>query len=76
MGLLPCATGSRASANLINQISVMLAVQSRLKKYSATRLKQISNTSAPSCPARGALAIVTDVGTGCDGRGRAADERH
>ena len=56
------AAGSRASAKMSNQISLMLPVQSRQKKYSASKSKQINNTCAPSCPARGALAIVTDVG--------------
>jgi hypothetical protein len=31
--------------------------------------------SPPSCPARGALAIVTNVGAGCGGRGSVGRER-
>jgi hypothetical protein len=44
-------------------------VQSHFKKYSASPLTQISSGDSPSRPERGALAIVTDVGAGCGGRG-------
>jgi hypothetical protein len=39
------------------------------RKYSCSHLTQISGRSLPSRPERGALAIVTNVGTGCGGRG-------
>ena len=39
------------------------------KKYSAFPKSQITLYPTPSCSGRGALAIVTNVGTGCGGRG-------
>jgi hypothetical protein len=52
-----------------NQINVMLPVQTCIRKYSPSRLPQITPTTPPSRPGRGALAIVTNVGAGCGGRG-------
>jgi hypothetical protein len=50
----------------------MLAVQSCLKKYFASRFPQIKSISTVSRPNQGRFAIVTDVGAGCDGRGGGA----
>jgi hypothetical protein len=50
-------------------------VQPLLQKYSCSRFDQITFISTLSCPGRGALAIVTNVGAGCDGRGGAFDEQ-
>jgi len=46
------------------------SVQPFLEKYSAFPVGQIISTSSPHpVPKRGALAIVTNVGMGCGGRG-------
>ena len=50
-------------------------VQPPLQKYFRSHPAQITFMSAPSGPERGALAIVTNVGTGCGGRGGAFDEQ-
>jgi len=52
-----------------NGFNVMLPVQSLPKKYSCSRSPQITATTRPSRPGRGALAIVTNVGAGRGGRG-------
>jgi hypothetical protein len=52
-----------------------LAVQSCLQKYFRSHPTQITFMSPPSDPERGALAIVTNVGIGCGGRGSAFDEQ-
>jgi hypothetical protein len=46
-----------------------IAVQTFAKKDSILLVGQIIGIIGASCPAGGALAIVTDVGTGCGGRG-------
>src|SRR4029079_19811251 len=52
-----------------NNFKLICAVQSRPKKYSASPSPQITSRN-PAIPSlRGALAIVTNVGTGCGGRG-------
>ena len=61
--------GLRPQTNLLNAIKLMLSVQSRPQKYSRFRHPQISATNTASHPSRGALAIVTNVGMGCGGRG-------
>jgi hypothetical protein len=45
------------------------SVQPLLKKYSAFAVGQIISTTPAILSRRGALAIVTNVGTGCGGRG-------
>ena len=45
-------------------------VQLPLQKYFCSHPIQITFISRPSCPGRGALAIVTNVGAGCGGRAR------
>jgi hypothetical protein len=50
-------------------------VQPLLQKYFRSHPTQITFMSPPSGPGRGALAIVTNVGTGCGGRGSAFDEQ-
>ena len=67
--------GLRAQANLLNAIKLVLSVQSYPKKYSRFRHPQISATNTSSHPSRGALAIVTNVGMGCGGRGSVGRER-
>src|ERR1700733_425632 len=49
-------------------------VQSSLKKYSGFPKPQITGIIHASRPTEGRFAIVTDVGTGCGGRGCAFDE--
>src|SRR6201996_4570891 len=49
-------------------------VQPSREKFSTFLSPQISCLSLASRPSRGALAIVTKRGTGCDGRGCAFDE--
>jgi hypothetical protein len=51
------------------------AVQPLSQKYFRSHPKQITFLSPPSGPGRGALAIVTNVGIGCGGRGGAFDEQ-
>ena len=67
--------GLRAQPNLLSAIKLMLSVQSHPKKYSRFRHAQISATNTASHPSRGALAIVTNVGMGCGGRGSVGRER-
>src|ERR1700743_599129 len=46
-----------------------------MEKYSCSRLTQITSTSpAVLALSEGRIAIVTDVGLGCDGCGRVRDE--
>jgi hypothetical protein len=59
----------RVQPNLFNQINVMLPVQSRLKNILLRGRPKSPLQLAPSRPGRGALAIVTNVGAGCGGRG-------
>jgi hypothetical protein len=59
----------RAKTKFSFTINAILPVQSSRKKYSDCPVGQITCTSfSHSVPKRGALAIVTNVGTGCDGR--------
>jgi hypothetical protein len=55
--------------NFMNRINLLLPVQSLPEKYSPSHFPQISLITPPSRSSRGALAIVTNVGTGCGGRG-------
>jgi hypothetical protein len=52
-----------------NGIKVICPVQSPLQKDSASRSTQINLITFAIPFQRGALAIVTNVGTGCGGRG-------
>ena len=45
------------------------SVQPLLQKYSAFAVGQITSRTRAVLSPRGALAIVTNVGTGCGGRG-------
>jgi hypothetical protein len=74
-GLREGSFGLRAQPNLLNAIKLMLSVQSHPKKYSGFRHPQISATNTASHPSRGALAIVTNVGVRCGGRGSVGRER-
>jgi hypothetical protein len=60
---------SRVTADFRNRLRLFLPVQPRTKKYSILLVGQIIGIIGASCPAGGALAVVTDVGTGCGGRG-------
>ena len=63
------AVSSPVFADLLNRINLILAVQPHYQKNSTSRLTQITLIS-PAIPSpRGALAIVTNVGMGCGGRG-------
>jgi hypothetical protein len=60
----------RAAADLLNGINLIWPVQSRLQKYFAAPVGQIISTnSRHPTPPEGRIAIVTDVGEGCGGRG-------
>jgi hypothetical protein len=52
-----------------------LPVQPCSQKYFCFLLTQITGLFGPSHSSRGALAIVTNVGMGCGGRGCAIDEQ-
>jgi hypothetical protein len=62
----------RDETNFLNPFKVICPVQSSPRKYTSSRRPQISPTSQP-VPARqeGRIAIVTDVGSECGGRGSA-----
>src|ERR1700733_7457369 len=59
----------RAEGNFFRNFKVICPVQPCAEKHSASRLTQIISLSPSSCPGGGALAIVTNVGAGCGGRG-------
>ena len=60
----------RAQGDFLNRIKLMLAVQSCLQKYFGFHTPQItSRTFRIPSHTEGRFAIVTDVGTGCGGRG-------
>jgi hypothetical protein len=65
-----CLDGMREKSNFANPIRLMLPVQSPRAKINRFLLdpNQPYNLRYP-VPQRGALAIVTNVGTGCGGRG-------
>ena len=69
-----CWPRSRPDGQITSRFS-RLAVKSPSQKYSDFQKPQIRLQDCPSCSARGALAIVTNVGAGCGGRGCALDER-
>src|ERR1700742_3753138 len=60
---------SHASTDLPGRLSCNQRVNPRLKKYSAFPKSQITLYQSRPAPERGALAIVTNVGAGCGGRG-------
>jgi hypothetical protein len=62
-------TDLRAATNFLNQINPIPPVQPHFQKYSPSHQTQIKSITPPSRPERGALAIVTNVGMGCGGRG-------
>src|SRR5882672_7682712 len=66
------ASGSRlrVNPNLLKRINVILPVQSPSQKYFASPVGQIISTnSRHPTPPEGRIAIVTDAGCGCGGRG-------
>src|ERR1700761_9065664 len=65
----------RVNLNLSRQFKLFRLVQPCAEKYCASIPGQIICLWRHPVPERGALAIVTNVGTGCDGRGCAFDER-
>ena len=69
-----CASDSftvdaRGGAIFHNGFTVICLVQTRFQKLSALHLAQITSSSLAIPFRRGALAIVTNVGVGCGGRG-------
>ena len=62
--------GSRPDQiDLLNAINLIWVAQSPLRKYSRSLLTQITCISlAIPAHTKGRFAIVTDVGSGCDGR--------
>jgi hypothetical protein len=52
----------RLKSNLLSRIKLFLPVQSRAKKYSASRLCKSAAFLPPSTPLQGRIAIVTDAG--------------
>jgi hypothetical protein len=66
----------RVQPDLLNQIRLMLAVQSPSQKFSVSRLTQIKTITVPFRPTEGRFAIVTNVGHGMRWtRRRREDER-
>jgi len=60
----------RQNTNFSSQINPIPPVQPHRKKYSPSGFPQISSIIAPSHPLHeGRIAIVTNVGMGCGGRG-------
>jgi hypothetical protein len=60
----------RAQQKLLKRINVIWVVQSLLQKYFASPVGQIISTnSRHPTPPEGRIAIVTDAGCGCGGRG-------
>ena len=60
----------RARRKLLNKINVIWVVQSPLQKYFTSPVGQIISTnSRHPTPPEGRIAIVTDAGCGCGGRG-------
>jgi hypothetical protein len=60
----------RAQRKLSKQINVICPVQSPLQKYFVSPVGQIISTnSRHPTPPEGRIAIVTDAGCGCGGRG-------
>jgi hypothetical protein len=70
-GLRGSAGVLRENAVLLKRINVIWVVQSPSQKYSRSLPTQITCISlAIPAHTEGRFAIVTDVGLGCDGRGR------
>src|SRR5260370_41168760 len=59
---------------LVFSSNAICPVQFSLQKYFCFSEIEISLCDLPSRPERGALAIVTNVGAGCGGRGSVARE--
>jgi hypothetical protein len=69
-GLQSALRALRDQRNLLNGINLIWVVQSFAQKYSGSLLTQITCISlAIPAHTKGRFAIVTDVGSGCDGRG-------
>ena len=69
-GYTAIAEGLREKTNFLKRIKLFLAVQSHSQKYFASPVGQIISTnSRHPTPQEGRIAIVTDVGEGCGGRG-------
>jgi hypothetical protein len=61
----------REKSNLLKRIKVICLVQSPWQKHFCFSEIEVRLYDLPSRPGRGALAIVTNVGAGCGGRGSA-----
>src|SRR5216684_236473 len=60
----------REKTDFLKRIKLFLAVQSHSQKYFASPVGQIISTnSRHPTPPEGRIAIITDVGEGCGGRG-------
>jgi hypothetical protein len=67
--LMRAAFCLRDQGDLLNGINLMLPVQPPSQKYSGSLFIQITCISfAIPAQYKGRFAIVTDVGSGCDGR--------
>src|ERR1700677_3308634 len=65
----PGSSGLRAQDDLLNWIRLIWVVQSSPQKYSRSLSTQITCISlAIPAHTKGRFAIVTNVGSGCDGR--------
>jgi hypothetical protein len=62
----------RQKTDFLKRIKLIWPVQSDLRKYFPSPVTQIKSISLAVLSLRGALAIVTNVGAGCGGRGRHA----
>jgi hypothetical protein len=69
-GFTAIAERLREKTDFFKRIKLFLPVQSHFKKYFASPVGQIISTnSRHPTPPQGRIAIVTDAGCGCGGRG-------
>jgi hypothetical protein len=69
-GCTAIAERLREKTDFLKRIKLFLAVQSHLQKYLPSPVGQIISTnSRHPTPQQGRIAIVTDAGCGCGGRG-------
>jgi hypothetical protein len=69
-GFTAIAERLREKTDFFKRIKLFLAVQSHLQKYLPSPVGQIISTnSRHPTPPEGRIAIVTDAGCGCGGRG-------
>jgi hypothetical protein len=69
-GCTAIAERLREKTDFFKRIKLFLAVQSHLQKYLPSPDGQIISTSSRHpTPQQGRIAIVTDAGCGCGGRG-------